>query len=179
MQNTVIGTFNSLMSADNALVELKAEGVNSQDISIVSSETEELKRMQSRDTETQVVDGAASGSITGAGLGALGGLLLSAGILAIPGAGALLVAGPLAVALGLTGTAAATVSGAITGGVTGGLLGGLIGLGLSNADAESYAARVNAGETILAVRTNDAEMVKNIFHTNGGTEVRVIESTNT
>lgn len=180
MHKTIVGIFNNSTNAENAIKELKSIGYSGDDISIVAQETDEVREMRNRNTVGDVAGGAASGAVTGAGLGALAGLLIGAGALAIPGAGALLIGGPLAAALGLTGAAATTVSGAVTGGVAGGLIGGLVSFGLSQADAEMYAQRINSGNIMLAAKTRDGDeqTPQNIFNANGAEEVRIIGASN-
>lgn len=86
--------------------------------------------------KTNIAEGAASGIITGGVLGGLAGLLVGVGVLALPGIGALFVAGPLAAVLGLAGTAATTVSGALIGSLVGGIVGALVGLGLAEEEVD-------------------------------------------
>ena len=75
-------------------------------------------------------------------LGGLAGLAA----LAIPGVGALLAAGPIAVALGAMGGAA-----------LGGLVGSFTGLGIPTAEAEELGRELDAGRVVLAVKANERE----------------------
>ena len=103
---------------------------------------------------------------------------MGVGALAIPGIGALFIAGPIAAALGLTGVAATTVSGALSGAVAGGLVGGLVGLGFSHEDAELYERRIRSGDIMVAVtlrdELRDEEVVRDAFSKHGAQEVRTI-----
>ncbi len=100
---------------------------------------------------------------TGAALGGLGGLLVGLGVLAVPGVGPLLAAGPLAGALG----------GLLAGGAAGGVIGGLSAIGVPEEYARDYAARIEQGHTLVSVRTDEvtADPVERILTVNGAENV--------
>jgi quercetin dioxygenase-like cupin family protein len=85
--------------------------------------------------------------VTGAGAGAtLGGLLIGLGVLAVPGIGPIIAAGPLA----------ATLAGVTLGAATGGLIGAFNTLGIPEEDeAHYYAKGVRRGGTVLTVTVAD------------------------
>jgi uncharacterized membrane protein len=172
MMKTVIGVFQDRSDVERAIDKFKSEGFQPKDFSIVMKDKQEAQDIGS-DTGANVAGGAVSGAASGAVLGALAGLI--AGI-AIPGAGAFLIGGPIAAALGLTGAAATTVSGAATGAVVGGIAGALMGMGLSREDAEYYEGRVNEGAILLAVptRENQQELVMTIFDDSNASDVKTI-----
>ena len=102
------------------------------------------------------------GATTGGVLGALGGLLVGLGALAIPGIGPVLAAGPLVAALGpiVGGTATGTVIGAGAGAVAG----ALVGLGIPEDEARVYEQRFQEGGILVTVkaganRYNEAEQI--------------------
>ena len=101
MAKTVLGVFANRDDAEDAINRLEADGYNPKDISIV---------MKDHKTAEYIRDNTGADVATGGVLGALAGLLVATGI--VPGIGAILIGGPVAVALGLTGTAATTLSGA-------------------------------------------------------------------
>jgi hypothetical protein len=74
-------------------------------------------------------------------LGGIGGWLIGAGVLMIPGLGPLLAAGPLMAALG----------GAVVGAGTGGIVGVLTGVGLTEAHAQQLEQRVREGGVVVTV----------------------------
>ncbi len=150
MAEMVLGVFSEKGSAENAIEELKSEGYDAKDISIVMKDEREAEAV-STDTGASVAEGALSGAATGGVIGGLAGLLVGIGAIMIPGIGAILIAGPLAAALGLTGAAATTISGAATGALAGGLVGALVGLGVPEEEAHVYEDRVKAGGILLAV----------------------------
>lgn len=100
---------------------------------------------------------------TGAAIVGLGGLLVGLGVLAVPGIGPLLAAGPLAGALG----------GLLAGGAAGGIIGGLSAIGVPEEYARDYAASIEQGHTLVSVRTDDvtADPVERILTVNGAENV--------
>lgn len=172
MTKTVLGIFQDRADVETAIDKFKSEGFKPEDISIVMKDAKEAQEIGD-DTGANVAGGAVSGATTGAVLGGIAGLV--AGI-AIPGAGAFLIGGPIAAALGLTGAAATTVSGAATGAVAGGLLGALMGLGLSRDEAEYYEGQVKEGAILLAVptRENQLDLVMMIFNDSNATSVKTL-----
>jgi uncharacterized membrane protein len=88
----------------------------------------------------------ATGTATGGLIGAIGGLLVGLGTLALPGMGPIVAAGPLAAALG----------GAAIGAATGGLIGALVDAGVPEEFATTYATHVERGRALVTVRTDAA-----------------------
>lgn len=152
MAKTVIGIFSNTNSAETAIDNLENVGYNPKDISIVVRDVKDKTAL--KDTGADIAAGTTSGAATGAIIGGLAGLLSTA---IIPGLGAFFIGGPIATALGLTGTAAATTSGALTGAAAGGLLGALTAWGLSESEAKSYQEFVNKGGILVAVPARDDE----------------------
>lgn len=173
MSKTVIGSFSDYSAANKAISDLKATGLTDADISVVAKETEKIKEMTQKGSG-QVADSTATGAVTGAGLGALTGLLVGLGALAVPGG--FIVAGPIAAALGLTGTAAATVTGTTVGTLAGGLVGSLAGLGMPQEEAKVISDRIEAGDLLLIVNDNKVseQMITDTFKNNNANNVRTI-----
>lgn len=161
-------------TAEAALGELERAGYDPKEISIMMKDTGYVRKggLASR----SVGEGAVSGVATGGVLGGLAGLLIGIGAIAIPGIGGMLIAGPIAVALGLTGAAATTVSGAVTGALAGGVVGGLVGLGVPNDAAVRYEERLKEGGVLLAVpsRDVDADHAVEILKAHGADQVEAI-----
>ncbi len=134
----------------------KPGGVNPD--SPVASEQEGTAQEQMKN-RTPVVGNAAAGAT----LGGLGGLLVGLGLIAVPGIGPILAAGPLASALG----------GLLAGGTAGGLIGGLAGIGVPDEYARDYAAHIEQGSTLVSVRTDDVtgDAVERVLIANGGENV--------
>lgn len=146
----VLGIFSNRNYAEQAIMDLESSGFDPKDISIVTKDQAHAENIADS-TGGTVAEGAVSGATTGGVVGGLAGLLIGIGAIAIPGLGGILIGGPLAAALGLTGAAATTVSGALTGAVAGGLIGALMGLGVSEDDAKFYEDRIREGAILLAI----------------------------
>lgn len=89
---------------------------------------------QATDDVSKTVSGTAIGGV----LGGIGALLLEFGVVAIPGIGPFLAAGPIAV----------TLTGFVAGG---GLVGSLVDSGIDKEDAQEYEAYLNRGNILVAV----------------------------
>lgn len=176
MAKTVIGLFSHKDDANDAIKQLRDSGFASEDISIVVKDTSIKEEMEQTKGE-QVVEGAAGGAATGGVIGGILGLIAGVTAITLPGLGALLIAGPLAAALGLTGAAATTVSGAITGAVAGGLVGGLVSLGLPQEQAERFEERIGRGDILLSVdtRDKDEDAARTIYADNNAEEISTVE----
>lgn len=142
----VVGVFESEQAVISAIQELKSLGYSSDQISVVSKNKKELKDIH-EETGTKAPQGVATGAATGGVLGGVTGLLAGLGLLAIPGIGPILAAGPIV----------ATISGAAVGAGAGGLVGGLIGLGIPKEEAERYNEYVNDHKLLVIV---DAEAAR-------------------
>lgn len=169
----IISVFSDRDDAEDAIDELKALDYNAQDISIVTRDRDDAQVVREH-TGSNVGDGLASGAATGGVIGGIAGLLVGIGAIAIPGIGGLLIAGPLAAALGLTGAAASTVTGAVTGAVAGGLVGALVGIGVPEEDAAVYEDSVKTGALLLAVpiREGNESEVRSILEDNGADRIK-------
>lgn len=156
MAKTVVGLFDSFAEAQHVVQDLIDSGFRREDISVVSND-ESHRNERAVGDDSNAAEGAGAGAVGGTVLGGALGLLVGAGLLAIPGIGPVLAAGPLAAGIG---TAAATVGagalGAGLGAATGGLIGGLVGAGVPDEDAQSYAEGVRRGGTLVTVSAEDA-----------------------
>jgi hypothetical protein len=163
MTTTITRLFDDRAAAMEAVRKLEAAGLQSSDISIVSSNADNWYSGKSTadgmpggrvDRDRDGVDDRAEAAGTGAGVGAtLGGaagLLAGLGILAIPGLGPVVAAGWLAsTALGLAAGAAA-----------GGLIGALTQLGVPEEEAHAYAEGVRRGGTLVTARIPDNDRLR-------------------
>lgn len=164
---TTAGVFKTHRDAEKAINELHAFGVATNDISYVYVDVD--GEIVDANTDSKLGSGIASGATTGTVIGAIAGLAIADGIL--PGLGSLIVAGPLALALGFTGAAATTVAGAATGAAAGGLIGAIGHIGVSDKDATFYESFVRLGE-ILVVAKTESLVIKDVFLNAGAREVR-------
>ena len=146
-QNTapkaVVGLFSDLKLAEQSVKQLRANGFSTEEINIISKD-----KQQSGQTTELTDDSIMDGTMTGGAIGGVGGLLLGAGALAIPGIGPIIAAGPIA----------ATISGAISGGIAG----GLIDWGIPSEKSEVYSNQVSSGSTLAVIKTTDAKVAQAI-----------------
>lgn len=164
---TTIGVFTTHAGAETALNELRQFGVKEADLSYVY--INDKGNVSDGQTGDKVGEGAAVGATAGAIIGATLGLVVANGIL--PGLGSLIVAGPLATALGFTGAAATAVAGAATGAAAGGLIGGLTNLGIDKQDVQLYEDHVRRGDVLVIARGTPAS-TEDIFLNHGAVDVR-------
>ncbi len=169
MVTNVFGLFERRQDVEEAINDLRSNGFEPKDISIIMKDKSEAHEIQ-EDTGAGVAEGAVSGATTGAVLGGLAGLVSA---IVLPGIGAFFIGGPLVAALGLTGAAATTVSGAATGALAGGVLGALMGLGLGEDEARTYESRIQEGAILLAVPASerDQDVVTDIFEKYNASDV--------
>ncbi len=158
MNKVVSGLFTSSMQVDEALSRLSDLGYTKEEISVITRDTS-VKLDQTKG------DDIAAGLTTGGVIGGIVGLLTGLGALTIPGIGALFVAGPIAAALGLTGTIGTTAAGAMTGAMAGGLVGAFKELGIDEVKAKVIEDRVKNGDILVLVDTADdeADAAKEVF----------------
>jgi hypothetical protein len=143
---TVNGLFDDYDNASDAVGELEASGVPSDDISIVANNSEEWYR---DDDRSAAAEDAGAGAGIGAVVGGAGGLLTGLGIMAIPGVGPVVAAGWLAA------TAVGAAAGAAVGGAAGGIIGALTDSGVAERDAHVYAEGIRRGGALVTARVSD------------------------
>ncbi|GAB6138861.1 hypothetical protein [Halanaerobaculum tunisiense] len=156
--STVLGVFSDQDVAKQAIEEMENQGVSEEQISLVAKqdETDDAEAGAEMTEGQNLTDGAATGGVAGGLAGALAG----AGLLAVPGVGPLLAAGPLAAGL--------------TGATTGGVAGGLVDYGLDEETGEKYAMEVEQGNILVAAEdTAETKIddVADILQNKGANEV--------
>ena len=165
MARSVVGLFETKESADEAITKLANAGFSPDGISVISKESEGEGNSQTEN----ITEGAAKGAT----LGGVAGLIVGVASVVVPGLAPLVIVGPVATALGLTGAAAAGASTAVVGTLAGGLVGAFVGLGIPKEEAEMYESRIKEGYYMLTVEVdggNESE-VKEIFNDSGATQV--------
>lgn len=168
MSNITLGIYKTHHDAEAAIKELEAADVKKADISYLYIDRK--GDVAEGQTGEKMTAGAAAGGATGAVIGGIAGLVVANGIL--PGIGSFFVAGPLATALGLTGTVATTAAGAATGAAAGGVIGALTQIGVSSEDAELYESMVIKGDILVVTRTDKANATRDVFERTSAVEVR-------
>jgi len=148
----VIGVFKSLRDAEQAVTQLRQQGFTNEEINIVSKNAE-------KGDKKYVDDDISDGALTGGTLGGIGGLIIGAGALAIPGIGPIVAAGPIAAAL----------SGAFAGGIAG----GLIDWGIPVEVSQHYEREIVEGGTLAVIRTDSQKInqAAQILRQNGAKDV--------
>lgn len=155
MSKTVVAAFANRDQAEKAVNELRSQGFD-QEISVVA------KKDNAGGNEGMQMTGGDSvsdGASTGGALGALAGLAVGAGALAIPGLGPLLAAGPIA--------------GMLSGAATGGLAGGLVDFGIPEAESKQLEEDVRQGKALVAVQTDRSEEAAQALRNNAGENVKI------
>ena len=146
MDKIVVGVFDDFTNARLMAPDLISAGIPKEAISVIAPDTSaEAARYFSPSTADSTEAESEVG--TGAALGGLGGLLLGAVALTLPGLGLLVAAGPLAT----------LIAGTTAGVVTGGLLGALHGMGIPEYEAKAYEAGIREGHSHVFVRTSAPE----------------------
>jgi uncharacterized membrane protein len=153
MDKKIVGVFHTHDEAIRAIQSLKNQGYDSEDISVIAKDKDEVRNIEGA-TDTKTEEGLATGATTGGILGGLTGLLVGIGALAIPGIGPLVAAGPIA----------ATLGGAVMGAGAGGIVGALVGLGIPEEQATKYEEYLNQGEILVLVDA-DASREAGVYDT--------------
>ncbi|SDN03076.1 general stress protein [Bacillus sp. OK048] len=146
-ERNVVGVYNSEQDAILAIEGLIRQGVDKQDICVIGKDLKDVNYIAD-ETGAVAEDSAATGALTGGTLGGLTGLLVGVGALAIPGAGPIIAAGPIA----------SSLIGALAGVGLGGLTGALIGLGIPDHEAEYYGNSVEEGKILVLTKNREPMM---------------------
>jgi Protein of unknown function (DUF3341) len=142
----VFGIYSTTTEAEAAIDALQTAGFRSTDISVLFPENVVNKDL-SPAKRTKAPEGAAAGGVSGAVLGGALGWLAGMGMIAIPGVGPLIAAGPILSALAGVGI----------GGTVAGITGALIGTGIPEHEAKKYEGRVKRGGILMSVHADDGE----------------------
>ena len=135
---------------------LRDAGFAPSDISVLAPDGSGVRDLAHQNS-TKAPEGAAVGAGTGALLGGAVGWLAGIGLLAVPGVGPLIAAGPIL----------ATLSGLALGGTVGGMTGSLIGMGIPEYEAKQYEGKLRQGQILISVHTETSEesaKVREIFN---------------
>ncbi len=145
----VFGIYSTYDTVVNVVQTLMSAGFRKEDISVLYSENSGSKDL-AHEKASKAPEGATAGAGAGAVIGGALGVLAGIGLLAIPGVGPLIAAGPIMA--GLAGLGA--------GGAIGGITGGLIGLGIPEYEAKRYEGRVREGGILLSIHTDNSAWTK-------------------
>jgi hypothetical protein len=146
----VFGIFSTRTSIDNAMDSLVRGGFPTSEISVLLPESLGGSKNMGTEKETKAPEGTAVGVTAGGVIGGTLGLLAGVGLLAIPGLGPFIAAGPI-----MAGLAGLGVGGAV-----GGVTGALIGMGIPEFEAKRYEGRLQKGGILLSVHCDTGEEIK-------------------
>ena len=145
----VLGIYPTYASVESGVQALQTAGFRNEDISVLMQENSGSKDF-AHEKGTKAPEGAATGAGAGAVVGGALGVLAGIGLLAIPGLGPFIAAGPI-----MAGLAGMGVGGAV-----GGITGALIGMGMPEYEAKRYEGRVKEGGILLSVHSDSSEWTK-------------------
>ena len=140
--------FTTTASAEAAVDRLTMAGLTNHDVSVLLCDKGEPRDFVT-EQNTKAPEGATAGAGVGGMVGGTLGFLVGLGVLAVPGLGPLIVAGPIL----------ASLAGLGIGGTVGGFVGALVGMGIPEFEAKLYDGRVRNGAVLLAVRCAGAEQI--------------------
>lgn len=136
----VFGILSDRIDLERAVDALKVSGFSGNDISVLMPDSKGSQDF-AHEKNTKAPEGATTGAGTGVVLGGALGWLIGAGMLAIPGVGPFIAAGPIMAAL----------AGAGIGGTVGGVTGALVGMGMPEFEAKRYENIIQGGRMLVSV----------------------------
>jgi len=147
--NSVFGIYRDRPAVEDAIDALRTAGFRSADISVLFQENQGSKDF-AHAKSTKAPEGATTGGILGGITGGVLGWLSGVGLLAIPGLGPLIAAGPIVSALAGVGAV----------GAVGGILGGLAGMGVPEYEAKRFEGRIKQGGVLMSVHCDNDDWVR-------------------
>ena len=163
MPTSVLCIAPNIAMANNIVSGLKTAGFSDNDISVLFPDKGSTRDF-AHEKNTKAPEGASIGAGTGGVVGGTLGLLAGIGLLAIPGVGPFIAAGPIMAAL----------SGIAVGAAVGGIAGGLIGMGIPEIEAKRYEGKVKDGNILISVHAESSAEVtraKDLFTAAGATDI--------
>jgi hypothetical protein len=160
----VFGIYSTRAAAEIGTDSLMKAGFLASDISVLLPESLGGAKDLGTEKATKAPEGTAVGVTTGGVIGGALGVLAGVGLLAIPGLGPFIAAGPI-----MAGLAGLGVGGAV-----GGVTGALIGMGIPEFEAKRYESRLKSGGILLSVHCDTAEEIKQakeVIERTGGEDV--------
>ena len=149
--------------ADDIVSRLTSAGFAGNDISVLFPDKSGTRDF-AHQKNTKAPEGATAGAGAGGVIGGTLGLLAGIGLLAIPGLGPFIAAGPIMAAL----------SGLAVGATVGGIAGALIGMGIPEIEAKRYEGKVKDGNILISVHTENSDrlaVAKRIFEEAHATDI--------
>jgi len=144
----VFGIYATPATAEAAVDHLLAKGFTNSAISVLLPDNDSTRAF-AHEKSTKAPEGTATGATAGGVIGGTLGLLTGLGLLAIPGLGPFIAAGPIV----------ATLAGLGAGGAVGGIVGALVGMGIPEYEAKRYEGAVKDGGSLLSVHCDTSEQI--------------------
>jgi hypothetical protein len=160
----VLGIYPTRSSVESAAQALVNAGFPSSGISVLMPESLGGSKEMGTEKATKAPEGTTTGVATGGVIGGVLGVLAGVGLLAIPGLGPFIAAGPI-----MAGLAGLGVGGAV-----GGVVGALVGMGIPEYEAKRYEERLRKGGILLSVHcdtSDDVKRAKQVIENTGGEDI--------
>lgn len=162
-KTSVFGIYKTASQAEMTVDRLVAAGFTHDDISVLLPDAKSSKDF-AHEKSTKAPEGTATGVTAGGAIGGTIGLLAGIGVLAIPGVGPFIAAGPI-----MAGLAGLGVGGAV-----GGLIGALVGMGIPEYEAKRYEGRIKEGGVLLSAHcgtSGQVTLAKDILKQTGAEDI--------
>jgi hypothetical protein len=159
----VFGLYKTKAGAESAVDDLITAGFSSGNISVLLPDSQGSREL-AHEKNTKAPEGTTVGVTAGGAVGGALGLLIGIGVLAIPGLGPFIAAGPIMAALAGVGA----------GGAVGGVIGALIGMGIPEYEAKRYEGRIKDGGILLSAHCDTSAEItraKNILKATGADDI--------
>jgi uncharacterized membrane protein len=176
MKKVIFALFTDIAVAEKAINYLHNElSVSTDEISYLyrDSEGEKVTKEGGEAATETVGEGAISGAKTGGLVGGAIGLIAITGLLGP--LGPVIAAGPLATFLGISGAVGTVVGAGATGAAIGGLVGALVSMGLSEPKARTFEERIEAGDVLVSVHSEQADQVVSALRTFNAQGIEIVE----
>lgn len=163
MGTSVFCIASSEFTANSIVSRLQGAGYADNDISVLFPDKSSTRDF-AHEKNTKAPEGAATGATAGGVVGGTLGLLAGIGMLAIPGLGPFIAAGPIM----------ASLSGLAIGATVGGIAGALVGMGIPELEAKRYEGKIKDGNILIAVHadnSSEAKEIKQIFESLGASDI--------
>lgn len=145
----VYGLYKDREGVEDAVEALKGAGFRNTDISVLFPDNQGSKDF-AHEKNTKAPEGGMVGAGSGALLGGALGWLAGIGLLAIPGVGPFVAAGPIM----------AMLAGVGVGGAFGTIVGSLVGMGMPEYEAKRYEGRIRDGGILFSAHCDSDAWVK-------------------
>jgi len=145
----VFGIYPDRVAVEEGVEQFRRAGFRSTDISVLFPDNQGTKDF-AHEKHTKAPEGATTGGVAGGIAGGVLGWLTGVGLIAIPGLGPFLAAGPIVAALAGAGAV----------GALGGIVGALAGMGIPEYEAKRFEGRIREGGILCSVHCDNSDWVK-------------------